>query len=117
MTTSDSRTLARAATAILGGWLLAAAPLSAADSKSGNLVKGKEAFEQCAICHSATTDQRKMGPSLKGLYRREKLLNGQKVTDESVLGMINKGKGSMPAFADVLSPEEKSNLLIYLKSL
>ncbi len=31
--------------------------------------------------------------------------------------MVNKGKGSMPSFADVLSPEEKVHLLAYLKTL
>ncbi len=96
--------------------LLPAGSLFAAD-KSGDAVKGKEVFEQCAVCHSATTDQKKMGPSLKGLYKKPKLANGQKVTDESILVMVNKGKGSMPAFADVLSDEEKVHLLSYLKSL
>jgi mono/diheme cytochrome c family protein len=45
------------------------------------------------------------------------LTNGQAPTDASVLSMINKGKGSMPAFADVLSSEEKTDLLAYLKTL
>jgi mono/diheme cytochrome c family protein len=112
MTTVYARSWAR----IAGACLLTLAT-AAAESRSASLAKGKEAFEQCAVCHSATTAQRKMGPSLMGLYKREKLLNGQKVNDESVLGMVNKGRSSMPSFADVLSAEEKANLLVYLKSL
>ena len=88
-----------------------------AADKKGDVAKGKEVFEQCNVCHFATTDQRKMGPSLKGLFKRPKLGTGQKPTDESVLDFINKGKGSMPAFASVLSDDEKQDLLAYLKTL
>lgn len=79
--------------------------------------KGKEVYEQCAACHSATTTEKKLGPGLKGLYRKPKLSNGQKPSDAAVLDMVNKGKGPMPAFAEVLSAEEKANLLAYLKTL
>jgi len=103
---------------LLGLSLLASAALA---QKPGNAApsaaKGKEVFEQCAVCHSATTDEKKLGPSLKGLFHRAKLVNGQKPTEASVLALINKGKGSMPAFADVLSNEEKNNVLAYLKTL
>jgi cytochrome c len=100
----------------LAAALLLTGSLFAADKK-GTAIKGKEVFEQCAVCHSATTDQKKMGPSLKGLYKKAKLTNGQAPTDANILSMINKGKGSMPAFADVLSSEEKTDLLAYLKTL
>lgn len=85
--------------------------------KKGDAAKGKEVFEQCGVCHSATTDEKKMGPSLKGLFKKEKLANGQKPSDASVLALINKGKGTMPAFADVLSADEKADVLAYLKTL
>lgn len=85
--------------------------------KKGDPEKGKEVFEQCGVCHSADTDEKKMGPSLKGLFKKAKMTNGQKPTDASVLAVVNKGKGTMPAFADVLSDEEKTNLLAYLKTL
>jgi len=83
----------------------------------GDADKGKEVFEQCGVCHSHDTDEKKMGPSLKGLYKKAKMANGQKPTDASVLAIVNKGKGTMPAFADVLTAEEKDNLLAYLKTL
>jgi len=85
--------------------------------KKGDAAKGKEVYEQCGVCHSADTDEKKMGPSLKGLFKKEKMTNGQKPTDDSVLAIVNKGKGSMPAFADVLSDEEKTDLLAFLKTI
>lgn len=97
------------------GLMLGAGLLPA--QKKGDAAKGKEVFEQCGVCHSATTDEKKMGPSLKGLFKKEKLVNGQKPTDASVLAIINKGKGTMPAFADVLSADEKADVLAYLKTL
>lgn len=83
----------------------------------GDAAKGKEVYEQCAVCHSADTVEKKMGPGLKGLYKKAKLANGQKPSDASILAFINKGKGAMPAFADVLSADEKAQLLVYLKTL
>jgi cytochrome c2 len=96
---------------------LLAAALPAAAQKPGNPAKGKEVYEQCAVCHSATTDEKKMGPSLKGLFKKAKMTNGQKPTDANVMAIINKGKGTMPAFDDILTAEEKSDLLAYLKTL
>jgi cytochrome c2 len=100
----------------LASTLLVAGSSVAADKK-GDAAKGKEVFEQCSVCHYATTDQKKMGPSLKGLFKKPKLANGQRMTDENVLNFINKGKGSMPAFSSVLSDEERADLLTYLKTL
>lgn len=85
--------------------------------KSGDPAKGKEVFDQCSVCHSATTDEKKIGPSLKGLFKKPKLSNGQKPTEANVLAIIDKGKGAMPAYGDILTKEEKSHLLAYLKTL
>jgi cytochrome c len=90
---------------------------SALAQKAGDAAKGKEVFEQCGVCHSADTEEKKMGPGLKGLYKKAKMANGQKPSDASILALVNKGKGAMPAFADVLSADEKSDLLAYLKTL
>lgn len=85
--------------------------------KKGDAAKGKEVYEQCGVCHSADTDEKKLGPSLKGLFKKEKMTNGQKPTEANVMTIVNKGKGSMPAFADVLSDEEKMDLLAFLKTI
>jgi mono/diheme cytochrome c family protein len=83
----------------------------------GDAEEGKKAFEQCAVCHNADTDEKKVGPSLKGLFQRKKLKNGKSVSGENVLSVINSGGGGMPSFADKLSQEEKDNLLAYLHSI
>src|SRR6185437_16470874 len=73
----------------------------------GDATKGKETFEQCAICHNVDTDEKKMGPSLKGLYKKEKLHNGKPVTDDNVRDQINKGGNGMPSYQDMLSEDDK----------
>lgn len=97
--------------------LAAASLLPLCAQQAGDPRKGKEVFDQCAVCHSATTDEKKVGPSLKGLFRKAKLSNGQKPTEANVLAIINKGKGTMPAYEDILTKEEKADLLAYLKTL
>src|SRR5689334_7462611 len=56
---------------------------------SGDAAKGKEVFEQCSVCHDVETGEKKMGPSLKGLFKRQKLQNGQPVNEANVLKQIN----------------------------
>ena len=53
--------------------------LMAAGKAAGDAAKGKEAFEQCAICHNVDNDEKKMGPSLKGLFKRKALASGKPV--------------------------------------
>ncbi|MDQ1471055.1 MAG: cytochrome c, partial [Bryobacterales bacterium] len=43
--------------------------------------------------------------------------NGKPVTDATVLAKINEGGNGMPAYKDMLTDEEKANLLAYLKTL
>lgn len=85
--------------------------------KTGDAAKGKEVFEPCAVCHNVDTDEKKVGPSLKGLFKRDKLKNGKKVTDANVLAMINAGGNGMPSYSDMLSDEDKSNVIAYLHTL
>lgn len=104
------RTLIFVGSSLLGATL-------AFGASSGNAAKGKEVFEQCSVCHDVTTGEKKMGPSLKGLFKRQKLYNGQPVTEANVLKQINNGGGGMPAYADMLSADDKANLIAYLKTL
>jgi cytochrome c len=83
----------------------------------GDAAKGKETFEQCAICHNVDTDEKKMGPSLKGLFKRKTLANGKAVNDANVLEQINNGGNGMPAYADMLSADDKANVMAYLHTL
>ena len=83
----------------------------------GDPAKGKETFEQCSVCHNVDTDEKKMGPSLKGLFQHKTMAGGKPVTDENVLAQINNGGNGMPAYNDMLSAEEKANLLAYLHTI
>jgi cytochrome c len=96
---------------------LMVAGLTAADDKKGDAAKGKEVFEQCAVCHNTDNDEKKIGPSLKGLFKRATLKNGKKVTEENVRAMINAGGNGMPSYADLISEAEKTNVIAYLKTL
>jgi cytochrome c len=89
----------------------------AADEKKGDVEKGKETFEQCAACHNVDSPDKKMGPSLQGLYKRKTLKNGKAVTDANVKAIINAGGNGMPAYADLLSDEERADIIAYLKTL
>ncbi len=95
----------------------APAPDQKTDQKAGDAAKGKDVFEQCAVCHNTDTDEKKIGPSLKGLFKQEKLVNGKKATEENVRAFIDNGGNGMPAYADMLSKEDKDNLIAYLKTL
>ncbi len=95
--------------------LLAAGLAAAADKPDP--AKGKEVFEQCAVCHNTDTDETKIGPSLKGLFKHAALKNGKKVTQENVKAFINSGGNGMPSYADLLSEAEKTNVIAYLKTL
>jgi cytochrome c len=86
-------------------------------AQKGDVAKGKDAFEQCAICHNVDNDEKKMGPSLKGLFKRSKLASGKPVNDANVLAQINAGGNGMPAYADMLSSDDKANILAYLHTL
>ena len=97
--------------------LFVAAPgVFAADSK-GDAAKGKDVFEQCGVCHNADSTEKKMGPGLKGLFARDKMTNGKKPTDANVRAKIDEGGNGMPAYKEILSDEDKDNVIAYLKTL
>ena len=101
--------------AIACALLLGSVPMFA---QKGDAAKGKEVFEQCSVCHNSDSTEKKMGPGLKGLFKKAKLdSNGKPVNDANVLAKINEGGNGMPGYKDTLSDEEKANLLAYLKTL
>jgi cytochrome c2 len=85
--------------------------------KKGDADKGKEVFQQCTPCHNADSTEKKMGPGLKGLFAKDKLNNGKKVTEASVREQIDEGGNGMPAYKEMLSEDEKTDLIAYLKTL
>jgi len=81
--------------------------------------KGKTIFDQqCGLCHDAATTDKKMGPGMKGFFKRPKIATTNKPTnDANVIEKINVGGNGMPPFKDTLSDAERTSLLAYLKTL
>ena len=98
--------------ASLGLLLTAGLPLSAADAK-----KGEAAFENCSVCHNSDSTETKIGPGLKGVFKREKLVNGKPVSEANIKELITEGSGGMPPFGDSISSEDKDNIIAFLKTL
>jgi cytochrome c len=86
-------------------------------AQKGDAAKGKEVFEQCSVCHNSDSAEVKMGPGLKGLFKKGKLSSGKPANDAGVLAQINEGGNGMPAYKDILSDAEKTNLIAFLKTL
>src|SRR5215467_3291017 len=97
------------------GTALAAAMMSTAPRlhAAGDAAKGKDTFEQCGVCHNADSTDKKMGPGLKGLFKHDKLVNGKKPTEANIRAKIDEGGNGMPAYKDMLSDEDKDDVIAY----
>jgi cytochrome c2 len=84
---------------------------------AGEAAKGQEVFQQCSVCHNADSTEKKMGPGLKGLFQNEKMNNGKKPTEANVRAKVDEGGNGMPSYKEMLSDEEKNDLIAYLKTL
>ena len=84
---------------------------------AGTAAKGKEVFDQCSVCHNADSDEKKIGPGLKGLFKKDKLSSGKPANEANIRTQINEGGNGMPAYKDILSDQEKEDLIAYLKTL
>jgi cytochrome c len=98
--------------ASVGLLLTAGLPLTAADAK-----KGEAAFENCSVCHNSDSTETKIGPGLKGLFKREKLVNGKPVNEANIKALITEGSGGMPPFGDSITSDDKDNIIAFLKTL
>lgn len=70
------------------------------------------------MCHFADSDQKKIGPGLKGLSKRGTFtVNGNKVTTESLKTWIENGDSQMPGMKDVLDAAQIRDVVAYVKTL
>jgi cytochrome c len=99
-------------------------PAKGSAKKSGGTAnaaatRGKEVFDKkCGVCHYADSDAKKIGPGLKGLYKRGTFsVNNNKVTDESLKTWIENGDTLMPPFKEVLEPPQIKDVVAYVKTL
>jgi mono/diheme cytochrome c family protein len=101
--------------------VLAASPAVFGQAKkaaAGDATKGQDVFESnCSVCHNADSTEKKTGPGLKGLFKKEKLNNGKKPTEANIRAIINTGGNGMPSYSDMLTDDEKNDVVAYLKSL
>jgi cytochrome c len=85
---------------------------------AGDAAKGKENFESnCSACHNSDSDEKKVGPGLKGLFKKDALTNGKKPTEANVRAKIDEGGNGMPGYKEMLGDGEKNDLIAYLKTL
>jgi mono/diheme cytochrome c family protein len=105
--------------------VIGASALLAQDSAkktSGNaaaVARGKTVFQQkCSVCHYDNSDQKKIGPGLKGMYKRGKFsVKGEKITDDSLKAWIENGDQLMPPFKETLEPGQIKDVTAYVKTL
>jgi len=70
--------------------------LTAAQVFAADAAKGKANFESnCSVCHNADSEDRQMGPGLKGLFKHEKPANGKPVNEAKVKALITESSGAM----------------------
>lgn len=81
--------------------------------------RGKSLFQQkCSICHYDNSEQKKIGPGLKGISKRATFsVNGNKFNDENLKTWIENGDQLMPPFKDVLEQAQIKDVMAYVKTL
>jgi cytochrome c len=95
-------------------------PAAKQTGAKGSATKGKDIFsEKCSMCHNADSDQKKIGPGLKGLSKRGtfSVKPDVKVTDANLKNWIENGDSLMPPFKDVLDEQQIKDVIAYVKTL
>ncbi len=92
--------------------------LNARPGVDAKAVSGKDLFvAYCGRCHGTDATDGKSGGSLQGLFRREKLANGNPVNDGTVLALMEEGHEEMKGTKNWLDAAAARALLGYVKSL
>ncbi|HYM11923.1 MAG TPA: cytochrome c [Bryobacterales bacterium] len=83
----------------------------------GDPAKGKDVFEaKCMVCHNPDSKDKKIGPGLQGV-KDGKLPSGKDATHDTILQNVNNGGNGMPAFKELLTDEEKEDVVAYVLTL
>jgi mono/diheme cytochrome c family protein len=88
-----------------------------AKAAKGDTAKGKDVFEaKCIVCHNPASKDKKIGPGLQGV-KDGKLPSGKEAKHDVMLEQLNAGGGGMPAFKELLTDEEKEDVIAYVLTL
>jgi cytochrome c len=103
----------------MGALVVQASTTKTAAPNAAAVGRGKTVFQQkCSVCHYDNSDQKKIGPGLKGLAKRGTFsVNGNKITDDSLRAWIENGDQLMPPFKDVLEAGQIKDVIAYVKTL
>ena len=104
------RTLLAAVTFVTTGGVAAQA------ERIGPASHGERLFQQCSGCHSVDTGEKRVGPSLKGLFHKHELANGTPANEKSIRRKIMLGGDGMPGYERIFSAKEVDDLIAYSKS-
>ena len=81
--------------------------------------RGQEIYYmRCWICHNEYTVIAEPGaaPSLRDLYKRPRLMNGQPVNDQTVAAFVRAGTGRMPSYSpQYFKDADLADLVVYLR--
>ena len=90
-------------------------PLTQAQVRRRGTAEGERIFQRCSGCHGEKVGENKVGPSLKGLFQKRRLLNGSPATEQNIRLRIKNGGDGMPSYEQVLSAKELDQLIAYLR--
>ena len=104
---------------------ISAAPQNKSASKSperiaasSDAIAGRQIYsQQCAACHFASSAAKKIGPGMKGIYRKPKFADGRAVSDANMISWIRNGGKNMPPLASNLNADEIRQVIAYLHTL
>jgi hypothetical protein len=84
----------------------------------GKVDEGEELYDiKCLSCHATDSEERKIGPSLMGVLKKDTLPHtGNPATVENIKKQLIRPALTMPAFKD-FTEQDVSDLLAYLKTL
>jgi cytochrome c len=88
------------------------------ESETEEVAKGKQVYgAKCEICHYSASAEKKIGPGLAGLMKRETFHNEMKANDENLRRVIERGGKDMPGYRNSLKPAQIRDLIAYVKTL
>jgi mono/diheme cytochrome c family protein len=90
----------------------AAQPSTAAYTPA-NAHAGEQVFlQRCFQCHSVNPGEVRIGPTLFHVMKGPKAVSAAQIRIQ-----LRDGKGKMPAFKDILTPDDVNHIIAYLHSL